>query len=67
MSIFHVVAPGQYYLEQNLEARRRELEREEELEAKAPTGKAKSKCPRYSIVKRQTFSVSLVCKCICTH
>jgi hypothetical protein len=43
MSIFHVVAPGQYYLEQNLEARRRELEREEELEAKAPTVKAKSK------------------------
>jgi ATPase subunit of ABC transporter with duplicated ATPase domains len=32
-----------YYLEQNLEARRRELEREEELEAKAPTVKAKSK------------------------
>jgi hypothetical protein len=30
-------------LEQNLEARRRELEREEELEAKAPTVKAKSK------------------------
>ncbi len=43
MLIFHVVAPGQYYLEQNLEARRRELEREEELEAKAPTVKAKSK------------------------
>ena len=33
----------QYYLEQNLDARQRELEREEELEAKGPTVKAKSK------------------------
>eukprot|EP00249_Psilotum_nudum_P021525 c28141_g1_i1 orf=636-3107(-) len=32
-----------YYLEQNLEARRRELEREAELEAKSSTVKAKSK------------------------
>lgn len=32
-----------YYLEKNLEARRKELERESELEAAAPTVKAKSK------------------------
>lgn len=32
-----------YYLENNLEARRRELEREKELETLAPTVKAKSK------------------------
>lgn len=33
----------QYYLEQNLEARQRELDREEELDARSPTVKAKSK------------------------
>jgi len=33
----------QYYLERNLEARERELAREEELEEKAPKVKAKSK------------------------
>lgn len=32
-----------YYLEQNLEARRKELEREAEIDAKAPVVKAKSK------------------------
>ncbi|XP_002963504.2 ABC transporter F family member 5 [Selaginella moellendorffii] len=32
-----------YYLEKNLEARRKELEREQELEGKAPSVKAKSK------------------------
>ncbi|KAG6543893.1 hypothetical protein Mapa_014733 [Marchantia paleacea] len=32
-----------YYLEQNLEARQQELDREEELDAKSPTVKAKSK------------------------
>lgn len=33
----------QYYLEKNLEARERELEREAELEEKSPKIKAKSK------------------------
>lgn len=33
----------QYYLEKNLDARERELEREAELEEKAPKMKAKSK------------------------
>lgn len=33
----------QYYLEKNLDARERELEREAELEEKAPKLKAKSK------------------------
>lgn len=33
----------QYYLEKNLDARERELEREAELEEKAPKVKAKSK------------------------
>jgi hypothetical protein len=33
----------QYYLERNLEARERELAREDELEEKAPKVKAKSK------------------------
>lgn len=53
--IFHVVAPGQYYLEQNLEARRRELEREEELEAKAPTVKAKSKMSKVFHCQKANF------------
>lgn len=34
---------SQYYLERNLEARERELAREEELEERAPKVKAKSK------------------------
>jgi len=33
----------QYYLEKNLDARERELEREAELDSKAPKVKAKSK------------------------
>lgn len=33
----------QYYLEKNLDARERELEREAEIEEKAPKVKAKSK------------------------
>lgn len=33
----------QYYLEKNLDARERELEREAELDEKAPKVKAKSK------------------------
>ena len=39
----------QYYLEQNLEARQRELDREEELEIKGPTVKAKSKMSKVCI------------------
>jgi ATPase subunit of ABC transporter with duplicated ATPase domains len=44
-----------YYLEQNLEARRRELEREEELEAKAPTVKAKSKMSKVFHCRKANF------------
>lgn len=40
----------QYYLEKNLDARMRELEREAELEEKAPKIKAKSKMSKVSIV-----------------
>jgi hypothetical protein len=39
----------QYYLERNLEARERELAREEELEEKAPKVKAKSKMSKVNI------------------
>jgi hypothetical protein len=39
----------QYYLERNLEARERELAREEELEEKAPKVKAKSKMSKVKI------------------
>jgi hypothetical protein len=39
----------QYYLERNLEARERELAREEELEEKAPKAKAKSKMSKVKI------------------
>lgn len=38
----------QYYLEKNLDARARELEREAELEEKAPKIKAKSKMSKVS-------------------
>ncbi|RWV97166.1 hypothetical protein GW17_00040064 [Ensete ventricosum] len=38
-----------YYLENNLEARERELEREAELEEKAPKIKAKSKMSKVKI------------------
>lgn len=41
--LWDYVGDYNYYLENNLEARKRELEREEELEAKAPKVKAKSK------------------------
>lgn len=41
---------SQYYLEKNLDARMRELEREAELEEKAPKVKAKSKMSKVSIV-----------------
>lgn len=40
----------QYYLEKNLDARMRELEREAELEEKAPKIKAKSKMSKVCIV-----------------
>lgn len=40
----------QYYLEKNLDARMRELEREAELEEKAPKIKAKSRMSKVSIV-----------------
>lgn len=40
-----------YYLEQNLEARRKELEREAELEAAAPKIKSQSKMTRVSRVR----------------
>lgn len=40
----------QYYLEKNLDARMRELEREAELEEKAPKIKAKSKMSKVSLV-----------------
>eukprot|EP00271_Cylindrocystis_brebissonii_P008105 TRINITY_DN22134_c0_g1_i1.p1 TRINITY_DN22134_c0_g1~~TRINITY_DN22134_c0_g1_i1.p1 ORF type:complete len:766 (+),score=152.08 TRINITY_DN22134_c0_g1_i1:237-2534(+) len=44
-----------YYLEKNLEARRKELERESELEAASPTVKAKSKMSKAEkeLVKKQ--------------
>lgn len=38
----------QYYLEKNLDARERELEREAEIEEKAPKVKAKSKMSKVS-------------------
>lgn len=41
--LWDYVGDYNYYLEKNLEARKRELEREEELELKAPKVKAKSK------------------------
>lgn len=41
---------SQYYLEKNLDARMRELEREAELEEKAPKVKAKSKMSKVFIV-----------------
>ena len=43
----------QYYLEKNLDARQRELEREAELEDKAPKVKAKSRMSKvkYLLVK----------------
>lgn len=41
--LWDYVGDYNYYLEKNLEARKRELEREEELEGKAPKVKAKSK------------------------
>lgn len=40
----------QYYLEKNLDARERELEREAELEEKAPKLKAKSKMSKVQSV-----------------
>ena len=42
------ISNGQYYLEKNLEARAKELEREAELEEKAPKVKAKSKMSKVS-------------------
>lgn len=41
---------SQYYLEKNLDARERELEREAELEEKAPKVKAKSKMSKVSFI-----------------
>lgn len=41
---------AQYYLEKNLDARERELEREAEIEEKAPKVKAKSKMSKVSIL-----------------
>lgn len=41
---------SQYYLEKNLDARARELEREAELDEKAPKVKAKSKMSKVRII-----------------
>ncbi|KAL5204673.1 hypothetical protein ABZP36_009544 [Zizania latifolia] len=43
----------QYYLERNLEARERELARQEELEEKAPKVKAKSKMSKAVKIARK--------------
>lgn len=48
--LYDLVYILQYYLEKNLDARMRELEREAELEEKAPKIKAKSKMSKVSIV-----------------
>jgi hypothetical protein len=45
----------QYYLERNLEARERELAREEELEEKAPKVKAKSKMSKVTIAMVHSY------------
>ena len=44
----------QYYLEKNLDAREKELEREAELEDKAPKVKAKSKMSKVSSILLST-------------
>lgn len=59
-----------YYLEQNLEARRKELEREAELEAAAPKVKSQSKMTRvrtgqnFRLGSNKLGSV-LTCLCCC--
>lgn len=48
LSFLTILMITQYYLEKNLDARERELEREAELEDKAPKVKAKSKMSKVS-------------------
>lgn len=48
----------QYYLEKNLEERARELEREAELEEKAPKVKAKSKMSKVRIISSLSLNQS---------
>jgi hypothetical protein len=50
----------QYYLERNLEARERELAREEELEEKAPKVKAKSKMSKVNITSGVSCKIGLL-------
>ena len=45
----------QYYLEKNLDARERELEREAEIEEKAPKVKAKSKMSKVRMLPRYLY------------
>jgi len=49
----------QYYLEQNMEARQKELDREEELEMKGPTVKAKSKMSKVGETGRKLHILSM--------